>query len=190
MRILDENDNEIQEEDVDLEEGYLTPDQIFKEHHDAVPAQARVYHYEVTAVYFEDGTNYKPVGPNDPHITTEDPTSGHFYYVPQQGEELKQVRGMDLREVEDQAAVEAKEAWDEYEDIQRYKLYTEEEKEAKRQEKEAEEKKEELLSTGLDRIEGLESTDETHTEEINAANESIDDLILLMADIVGSEEEE
>ena len=35
--------------------------------------------------------------------------------------------GRDVKKVIDVPAVEAKEAWDEYEDIKRYKLYTEEE---------------------------------------------------------------
>ena len=37
MRILDENDQELQQEDLNLTLGYLVNDQILKEHPDAAP---------------------------------------------------------------------------------------------------------------------------------------------------------
>ena len=38
MRILDINDNELQEEALNFDDGYLEDDKIFKEHHDEIPA--------------------------------------------------------------------------------------------------------------------------------------------------------
>lgn len=91
MRILDINDNEVQNPDLDL--GYLKSDRIFVAHHDAVEAVKEEYHYETIREY-----------PNG---------------------------GKDVQKVVDVEAVEPKDAWDEYEDIQRYVLYTEEEYKAR-----------------------------------------------------------
>ena len=183
IRILDEKDNELQIEDVDLEIGYLEPEQLFKEHHDAVEAQEREFHYAVTTFYFEDNTRVDIEDENDPRVGKDDIYNGRFHYETPDGEESRQLRGIDLREVEDVPAVEAKEAWDEYEEIQRYKLYTEEELEERAAEAERKRKEEELLVTGLDRIEAAEGG-------LVETNEAVEDLILVMADLFGGEEEE
>lgn len=128
MRILDENDNEIQESDVDRNLGYLVYEQLFVKHHDEVEAKAEEGHYYPTCVYFENSTKYVVDTENedDAHISpNEDGKS--FTYVPGEEEEPRDVRGMDVRWIVDSPQVDAKEAYDEYEDIQRYKLYTEEE---------------------------------------------------------------
>lgn len=84
MRILDENDIEIQ--DCDFTKGYTKNDKIFKAHHEAVEAVEEQGHWETIAEY-----------PNG---------------------------GKDVEWVIDIPAVEAQEAWDEYEDIVRYVPYT------------------------------------------------------------------
>lgn len=89
MRILDQNDNEIQPEDVDYRLGKLSDDKIFIQHHDAVEAVKEQGHYETLQEY-----------PNG---------------------------GKDVKWKVDVPGVEAKKAWDEYEDIQRYTKFTDEE---------------------------------------------------------------
>ena len=89
MRILDQNDNEIQPEDVDYRLGKLSDDKIFIQHHDAVEAVKEQGHYETLQEY-----------PNG---------------------------GKDVEWKVDVPGVEAKKAWDEYEDIQRYTKFTDEE---------------------------------------------------------------
>lgn len=89
MRILDQNDNEIQPEDVDYRLGKLSDDRIFVQHHDAVEAVEEKGHYETVQEY-----------PNG---------------------------GKDVEWKVDVLGVEAKEAWDEHEDIQRYTKFTAEE---------------------------------------------------------------
>lgn len=163
MRIFDENGNELREEDIDLEEGYLTPDRMFIKHHDAIEGHDRVFHYTVKAFYFEDGTSYEPQSEDDPHIIIDDVQAGLFDYNDIEGSD-KKLRGIDLKEIEDSPAVPAQEAWDEYEDIQRYHLYTEEEKEAKEREEERKRREEEFMNTGLERIEGLEESRALKTE--------------------------
>lgn len=180
-RILDINDNELQEEDLDLEAGYLEPDRLFVEHHDAVQGQERQFHYTVKAFYFDDGSSVEIEDENDPRIGVDNASQGLFHYVPAAGEAPRKLRGIDLKEIEDAPAREAKEAWDEYEDIQRYKIYTpeqiaEKEAQAAAEAAAAEEaaKREAFLASGPDRLD---------TAEI-----SIEDLVLVMADLVGAEE--
>lgn len=71
----------------DLTKGYLAPDKLFVQHHEAVEAKEAVYDRVLIKEYPSGGKEYKMV------IVTP--------------------------------ATEAKEAWDEYEDIQVYILYTE-----------------------------------------------------------------
>ena len=128
MRILNEQDEEIQESDVNYTLGYLRPDQILKEHHDAIPEVKEEGHYYPETFYFMDGSQYKvdTEGENDPCVEpNEDGVS--FNYVAPKGEEPREYKGCDVKYIIDVEYQDAKEAYDEMEDIQRYKLYTEEE---------------------------------------------------------------
>ncbi len=113
MRILDENNIELTEEEVNLELGYLRPESIISIHHEAIEEIKEVGHYEIIAEY-----------PNG---------------------------GKDVAWIIDVPGTEAKEAWDEYEDIQRYVLYTEEELTVKEAEKKAKEE-EAMLNAQLRRL--------------------------------------
>ena len=127
MRILDEQDQELQQEDINLTLGYLVSDQILKEHHDAVPEVQEEGHYYPETFYFMDDTEYKvdAEGENDPHVeANEDGVS--FSYIPGEGESEREFKGCDVKYIIDVEHQDAKEAYDEMEDIQRYKLYTEE----------------------------------------------------------------
>lgn len=121
MRILDENNVEIQSPDLSI--GRLVEEKLFVAHHDAVEAVQEQWHYETTAVY-----------PNG---------------------------GKDVAKVVDVPGVEAKDAWDEYETVQRYVPYT------------ADELAERNRPTLESRVEILETT--------------TDDMILLMAELIGGE---
>ena len=101
MRILDENNIELTEDQINLELGYLQLETIISEHHEATEEVKEVGHYETIAEY-----------PNG---------------------------GKDVKWVIDVPGTEAKEAWDEYEDIQRYVFYTAEELAARDAEKKAKE---------------------------------------------------
>lgn len=127
MRILDENDQELQQEDLNLTLGYLVSDQILKEHHDAVPEVQEEGHYYPETFYFMDGSQYEvdTESENDPCVEpNEDGVS--FNYVTPEGEEPREYKGCDVKYIIDVEHQDAKEAYDEMEDIQRYKLYTEE----------------------------------------------------------------
>lgn len=127
MKIYNELDEEIQESDIDLELGFVTSDKRFVKHHEAVEEQEEVKHFECQIFYFEDDTqlDVSELGNDDPHVKVLDDTNGIFDYVDQG--EGKTFRGLDLKEITDKEKVEAKEAYDEYEDILRYKLFSEEE---------------------------------------------------------------
>ena len=213
MRILDVNDNELQEEDVDLEEGYLADDKIFKVHHDEIPAVEQQWHYGVLEMFFEDGGKYVPLAENDPHvIVPQDPHSTQFIYRETPTSEPRKIRGMSLEQIIDVKGVDAIAAWDEYEDIKRYILYSEEEKATRAETQRLEREKENLLTTGFKRLNDLEVKTQQHdsdlanqalaeTEDFHVisiglehnsldlqeVSETVDDLILTMADVLGGE---
>lgn len=157
IRILNEDDEEITMDEVDLELGYLRPDQLLKEHHEAIEFQEEQWHYTVACFYFEDGSELKVESEDDPHIEKIDADNGVFGFIPQNEEEEQlAVKGIDLKQEVDKERVEAKEAWDEYENIQRYILYTQEELDAKREREEQQAKREEFMGTGPDRLSTVE----------------------------------
>ena len=129
MRILDENNNVI--ENADLEKGYLMTETIVIAHHEAVKAKPGKSHTEVVKEY-----------PNG---------------------------GKDVVTVCDEEPTDAKDAYDETEEIQRYHLYTEEELKQRKLEKEEAEAKEKKL-------ESLYSSSMS-VEEIVAAKKDIDTTI-------------
>lgn len=160
MRILDVNDNELTEDECDLELGYFNYEQIFKEHHDAVEFKAREYHYYPKTFYFTDGTKYEvaedteedsKVYKNDDNVS--------FGFIQEDGTVVQcgqgVLRGVDVREIEDSPQVDAKEAYDEMEDIRRYTLYTEEELAANKAAKEKQEAQTAFLEDGPATLEEL-----------------------------------
>ena len=171
MRILDVDGNELKKEDLNYEKGYLISDKLFIAHHDEIPEASEEFHYEVGVFFFEDGTtlDVSEAGNADPHVKIIDQDKGVFDYIDMG--EGKTLRGIDVRYIVDKEQVEHKDAYDEYEDIQRYILYTEAEL-AEQEKRKAEQKKQSaFLSTGPDRL--------------STAEGSIDDLALMMAEVVG-----
>ena len=134
MRILDENNIELTEDQIDLELGYLQLENIISEHHEAIEEVKEVGHYEIIAEYSNGGK--------------------------------------DVKWVIDVPGAEAKEAWDEYEDIQRYILYTEEQLAAKEAERKVKEEEEALQL----RLRQLASTAVTWDELANALKEGINSI--------------
>lgn len=130
MRILDENNNELNSNEINLEKGYLQRDRIVKMEHKAKPGIEGSGHYETIKEY-ENG-------------------------------------GKDVLWVWDVEPVPAQEAWTEYEDIQRYILYTEEE--LKQREEEKKQREEE------------KATKEKEMEQqINDLQKQLNDLMALIA---------
>lgn len=170
MRILNEQDIEISRSDIDHTLGYLKPDKVFVQYHEAVEEEDEIYHYAVQTFYFEDGSKLEIESEDDPHVRVVDDQAGRFEYVDQG--EGKTFRGADVRKVVDQEKVEAQEAYEEYEDIERYVLFTEAELVERENQRIAAEKQQTFLSTGPDRLGSTES--------------DLQDLILLMAEMIGA----
>lgn len=104
-RILDAHGNELQYDDIDLNAGKLV-DETITVHHDAVEGVEEVSHVEVLKEYYETGPDGTPVLDEDGQ---------------------KVVFGKDVKTIIDVPGVEAKAAYDEQEEIQRYIPYTAEE---------------------------------------------------------------
>lgn len=165
MRVFNEQDELLQREEIDLEKGYLKPDTKFVKHHEAIEAQAEVSHYKVKTMYFEDGSILKCEGDNeDPHIIIENASIGKFSYKNLE-EENRVLKGIDVEKIIDQEAINAQDAYDEYEEIERYVLYTEEELTQQQEQKKNWEKQQRFISTGPERL----STVETTTEDLTIA---------------------
>lgn len=127
MKIIDTNGNPMETPDLSL--GWLE-DKTQTIHHDAVAGVEEVSHYETETL--PDGT---------PAI-----------YYDADGRE----KGRDVRKVVDVPGVEAKDAWDEEEQVQVYHVYTAEELAAQEKaRKEAEEKAQ--LPTAEERLAALEA---------------------------------
>lgn len=168
IRILNEDDEEITMDEVDLELGYLRPDQLLKEHHEAIEFQEGQWHYAVTCFYFEDGSELKVESEDDPHIEKIDADNGVFGFIPQNEEEEQlAVKGIDLKQAVDQEQIDAKEAWDEYEQIQHYILYTPKELEEKKKREEEQAKRETFMSSGPERLDSAEVTIEDLTVTVS-----------------------
>lgn len=174
VRILDMDDNEITKEEADTELGYLYPDSIVKEHHDEVKAVSEVGHYYPETFYFENGDPYTVQGEEedvDPHVGKTD-KEGVFTFIAQTPEEASlQVRGVDVKWIIDTPAVEYKAAYDDYESIQRYRKYTEEELAERKKAKEVQEKQTKFMTEGPDQLASNTS--------------SIDDLTVMISEMVG-----
>lgn len=161
MRILDEQNQELSQEDVDLSLGYLKDEKLF------IKKESMKAHYKVNCFVFTDGTSYTPESEDDPHIKVVDANKGQFEYIPDEGDE-RTVKGAAIGLVVD------KEPEDIYEDIKRYIRYRTDELE---------------LHKLPSRMEGAEESIVETQEGLEEANINIEDLILLMAEILGGEEE-
>lgn len=172
MKFIDQDGNEILESAIDYSKGRVIGDKLFVAHHDAVEAVDEVNHYEVKKIYFTDGTSLDVESNEDSHIKILSEETGVFDYVDQG--EGKTMRGMDIRQVTDTAKTEAKDAYDEYEDVNRYILYTEDELKEREEAETKAEKQQEFLNNGPDLL------DSTAT--------SVEDLTVILSELVGSSE--
>ena len=172
MRILDEAGKELQDKDVDSSLGYLVPEEILKKHHDETPEVEEKGHYYPETFYFTDGTQYsvQTKGENDPCVKPNDDGVSLTYVAPE-GEEPREFKGCDVKYIIDVEHQEAKKAWDEMEEIQRYKLYTEEELKQRKDAQEKQEKQDAFLETGPDRLTSTES--------------DVNDITVAIADLIG-----
>lgn len=190
MRILDQNGVEIEESAVDRTLGYLKNEELFVAHHEATDAIARKVHYIPTRFYLENGDTYvTALGKyKDEHGVAGGGTDVAADERVVEGEHgtfgLKMedgtvawcgdgvLRGIDVEEIVDQEAAPAQEAYDETETIQRYVLYTEAELADIKARNEKMAAQAQFMETGPDRL--------------DSAEVSLDDVITLVADLIGA----
>lgn len=146
MRILDCNDNELSTKDVDGRVGYLEVEKLFIQHHPQIDEQEEKSHYKVKRVQFTDGS-FLDIEDNDPHIINIDAENGIFDFQLLPDETPKEVQSMDIELIIDCPHQDKVEAWDEYEYIERYKLFTEAELRERSLQEKKEKEREKFLET-------------------------------------------
>ena len=207
-KILDENGLEITNPDLTL--GYLEKDHLTI-NHPAIPAK---YHYKVRHVTLTDGTDFYPED-NDPRINMPDNQIPNWNYIAPEPESIIEqyvdedgqikdrvvtvptptVKNASVAYIIDAPAIEA---YDEIETIYRYTLYTEKELANNT-----------FLAEGPVRLEGAEESINDITEvvadlagsdiedrvnsteeRLTTNEEALDELLLVVADILGGVTEE
>lgn len=172
MKYYDQDDNELDYNDIDLSLGWIQDELRLVEHHDAVEYKSPEFHEYPGVFYFADGTKYFTEGEDDPHIVNKDGKWGYKVLDNEVEEPLLEVFGIDLYPVQDTEEVPAVDAWDEYEEIGRYYLYTPEQKADHDRRMLEESAKAAFFFNG------------SGPKRLNNAETAIDDLILTMADMV------
>lgn len=200
-RILDENGNEIQNPDLTL--GHLK-EETLKIYHAEIPEK---YHYQVKHVFLTDGTDFYPEE-NDPRINMPDNQVPNWSYIaPEMDPIIEQyvdengeiqeriitppaptVKNASVSYVVDSPKIES---WTEEEIIYRYILYTEKELADNA-----------FLAEGPGRLDGAEESINDITEvvadlagsdieeRVDNANTSIDELTEVVAELAGSDIED
>ena len=117
MKVYNENKTEVLET-YDLELGYLKYDKILKESHESVPEIPAITVEAKVAEITASGGKVEEIGGKQYKVIEEFPNGGKT-----------------VEEIKETPAVPAKDAYDEYEDIQVYIPYTEEELAERKQQK-------------------------------------------------------
>lgn len=173
MRILDVHDNELTPQEVDGLRGYLEVEKILVTRHDAVPGYPEKSHVEVRTLNFTDGSKYFMPEGNLPKDWRINDSLEYFDEIPQSPVEGKEVCGFDLVTVIDEPEIPTQDAWDEYEYIQRYILFTDEELEVNRLREIQEREQEQFLTLGPQELENIK-------QQIAQLSEQIDGIMDLL----------
>ena len=187
MRTLNEQDKEIQRSDVDDTKGHLVEDYFLIAHHPEVNVAPAVTHLE-TLFKFDDDEDGIWV-PNDEYSV--DLKTGAYVFANKSFNGMK-ATFMDSREVEDKPPTEGEHEWFEYEQILRYKLYTEDELSlikareeqqlADAQEREHKNTEYSTLLSSMDDVLLVLAEKEGATSDLE---NQINDITLVLADLIG-----
>lgn len=141
----------------------LTAGYLVKEYFTThIPMVPEKWHYVVKSFKFSNGEIYRVTSESDQHVKVIDADKGIFEYQSLEGEEERTVAGQVVTSVKDQSMIPAR---DEEKIIYRYVPYTEKELADK-----------EFLANG--------------PTLLAEAQETIDDLLLTIAELIGGAEEE
>lgn len=153
MRILDEQNNEITTKQVNGELGYLEVEKLLIRHHDPIEEQKQKSHFKVKSFSFTDGSSLEIYDENDSRVKVIDAEKGLFEYNPI--EDNREVCGIDVEHVVDVPHRDAIAAWDEFEYIQRYKLFTPDELEENKKQEKQQQLMDKFLQTGQSQIDNI-----------------------------------
>jgi hypothetical protein len=169
MIYIDDNGNEITKDQLDFEKGALIEEQRFVKHHDVQEAVSEKGHYAVDKVYTDIGIIDINGDETDSRIEIVDAENSLFNYIGE-GEAI----GMDVIYIIDTPQQEAHDAYDEYETVYRYHVYTDEELDEQEKHRQRQDDLQDFFDTGV--------------ETLKSNTTAIEDLTLLLSDLVGNEE--
>ncbi len=130
VKIYNIDDEEVSEDSLDMTLGRLVPDARVSRHIPASPYVPAVTHDRLSVVYFANGEKYVITGDDDPHLGEDGQT---FVRLPGEYESTGTdydpyyIFGQDFVTIVDVPAVPQEFEHDEYENIYRYIMYTDEE---------------------------------------------------------------
>lgn len=180
-RILDENDDEIF--DPNLEIGYLK-EETLNTYHEAIPEKG---HYFVNYLELNTGEKFF-LEEGDPRIEIINEKTGAFKYLPGEEDPSIQIKSASIKYIIDQPKINAYET---KETILRYILYTEKELADNIFLAEGPERLNTVESDTNDLFEVVAELAGSDIEDRVAENqETLDDILLVMADLLGGAEEE
>lgn len=177
MKYYDLEGNEIPNEEIDWNEenGWWEDHQEQGQYHEGTPEQLPIYHYEAVKVYFSDGTSKEILSQDDTNLKVIDAQQGIFEYKLENESEDFYVVNFDVVQIEDSPYIPPTMGWYDYESYMIYHPYTPEQKASIEHDKQRQKNLDVLMEEGLERIQESEM--------------NIEDLILIIADIAGGEEE-
>lgn len=180
-RILDNEGNEIFDPNLNL--GHLEKEKIIH-YHEMIPEKG---HYFVSYLELNTGETLF-LKENDPRIEIINETTGAFKYLPSEEDPSIQIKSASIRYVIDQPKVEA---YEEEEIILRYILYTEKELADNVFLAEGPERLDTIESDTNDLFEVVAELAGSDIEDrVTENQETLDDILLVMADLLGGAEEE
>lgn len=172
-RILDENDVELDPQNVDYNHGHLVDETITLIDQPYEEGEDGEGDWVLERFIFDDGTTMEIEDwRTDPHVKLLDEENGVFEYVDQgEGNEYSEGNYEAWFEITKEPIPET-EPYQVKEEIRRYKRYTPEEQAEFDKKMEHETNKQIFLDTGLERL--------INTED------NVDDIMLLLADMIGA----
>ena len=189
MKILDNLNKELMSEEIDTSKGRLVPDKILVKHHEEVPEiQEQGYRFP-TRFYFLNGEIYDTVDEHDKHVDSE----GNFVDVDDEfNMKSNEVVFIMSRYIVTQPYCEAVPAWNEYEQIQRYIPYSEEElkeieeqKQVRLKQEQEEAQQQELLTNLPTLLEEKDKEIKKYADIVKQQQADINDIILTLSEFIG-----
>lgn len=186
MRIFNEDDVEITQEDVDYDLGHLEQDYRLIKFHEAVPPTGEVGHTRVIVKFTDDTDAVFDNGYPTKYFNDDKEFTPTDEYAD------KEVSSVDEEYVIDSPYNPGQDAWYENEEILRYILYTEEELAAIESEKQAQQAQQAEEQARREQYQNLLTTVDDITlfaaeqaGTYSEADEHTADLTLAMADLIG-----